>query len=178
MKINDVLPNLAFTSYHQGKITPMAFSDFAEKWLVVMFYPGDFTSVCPTELKEAAARYPDLIKMKTQLISFSTDSAETHQAWQTTNPALKAIEFPMGADRNGTIARAFDVYLDATGEAQRSTFIFNPKGQLMAMETHHNDIGRSISEIIRKLQALQYVAGHWGEMCPASWTKGQPTLTV
>jgi peroxiredoxin (alkyl hydroperoxide reductase subunit C) len=177
ISINQPVPDMSFDVYHKGTFSKMTFSDFKDKWLVVMFYPADFTFVCPTELKEAAARYEDVKKLGADILSVSCDSKYTHMAWHESSPAIKTVTYPMAADPTGNIAKAFGVYIEEKGQSLRGTFIVSPKGILKAMDIHDNSIGRSISEIIRKLQASIYVSKHTDEVCPASWTPGDKTLT-
>src|SRR5690606_13731300 len=154
------------------------------KWLIVMFYPADFTFVCPTELEEMAALYPKLQEMNAEVVSFSTDTVFVHKAWHDTSEAIKKITFPMGADPTGKIADAFGVLIEGgdlpfvpdEGLALRGTFIIDPSGTLRAMEINDNSIGRAAKDTYRKLQAAQYVESHAGQVCPASWEPGDDTL--
>ena len=177
ISINQSIPDMSFDVYHNGTFSNMRFSDFKDSWLILMFYPADFSFVCPTELKEAAARYDDVKKLGGEIISFSTDTKYAHMAWHDSSPAIKSVTFPMAADPTGNISRAFGVYIENEGLALRGTFIISPEGILKAMDIHDNSIGRSISEIIRKLQASIYVSTHTNEVCPASWIPGQNILT-
>ena len=176
ISINQSIPDMSFDVFHEEKFSKKSFSDFDGKWLVVMFYPADFSYVCPTELKEAQGRYEEIKKMGAEIISVSCDSTYVHKAWHDSSPAIKQITYPMAADPSGALARAFGIYVEEKGESLRGTFIINPKGVLMAMDIHNTDIGRSISEIIRKLTAFQYVAKHHNEVCPAGWTTGDKTI--
>lgn len=177
LTINQLIPELSFEVYQNDQIKKTSLSEYQGKWLILMFYPADFTFVCPTELKEAAIKYPELQHMNTELISVSTDTAYVHKAWHDTSPAIKTISYPMAADPGAKLAKSFGVYNDDEGAAWRATFIIDPTGILKAYEIHDTSIGRSISEIIRKLSAFQYVAKHHGEVCPASWTIGDKTIT-
>ena len=114
--------------------------------------------------------------MGAEIISFSTDTVFVHKAWHDNSPVIKSITYPMAADPTGNICRAFGTYLELEGLSLRGTFIVDPDGILKAMDVHDNSIGRNIDEIIRKLQASQYVREHKGEVCPASWRPGGKTL--
>ena len=145
--------------------------------MVVFFYPADFTFVCPTELEDMAEHYAALQEMNVEVVSVSTDTPFAHKAWHDTSEAIKKIQFPMAADPTGEISRAFGVYIADEGVALRGTFIIDPDGILKAFEVHDNSIGRNAAELVRKIQAAQYVATHGGEACPAKWKPGEDTLT-
>jgi peroxiredoxin (alkyl hydroperoxide reductase subunit C) len=178
VRIGDEIPDLEFEAYHNGEIKKMRFSDFRGKWLVLAFYPADFTFVCPTELEDLAELYEEFKKNDAEIISFSTDTAYVHKAWHDTSPAVKKVKFPMGADPAGKICKAFGTYIEDAGLSVRATFIIDPDGVLKAMDIHDNSIGRSAKEILRKLLASKYVREHPGEVCPASWEPGKETLKV
>lgn len=174
--IGGQIADQTFKAYYKGQEKSIKFSDYRGKWLVVFFYPADFTFVCPTELQELAQNYGEFTKINVEVISMSADTVFTHKAWHDESPAIKLIEFPMGADPTGNIARQFGVYINEEGLALRGTFIINPEGKLIAYEVNDNSIGRSATELLRKLQAAQYVSEHNGEVCPASWRPGAKTL--
>lgn len=184
VRVGQPIPDYEFEAYYKGDTRSMKFSDFRNKWLVVMFYPADFTFVCPTELEEMANLYPKLQGINAEVVSFSTDTVFVHKAWHDTSPAIKKIEFPMGADPTGKIAEAFGVLIEGgdlrltadEGLALRGTFIIDPSGTLRSMEVNDNSIGRAAKETYRKLQAAQYVESHQGQVCPASWEPGDDTL--
>lgn len=163
-------------AFHNEKQVKLKLSDFEGKWLVLMFYPADFTFVCPTELEDVADHYAELQKMNVEVLSVSTDTVFVHKAWHDNSPAIKKIAFPMAADPTGNLSREMGVYIPAEGLALRGTFIIDPDGILKAYEVHDNSIGRSADELVRKLQAAQYVRGHGGEVCPAKWKPGAKTL--
>ncbi len=176
LKIGQTIPDLSFEIYQNEKFTKTKFSNYLGKWLVLLFYPADFTFVCPTELSEAADFYPQFKKLEAEIISFSTDTVFVHKAWHDESPAIKKITYPMGADPTGKVAREFGTYIEEEGLSLRGTFIIDPKGVLKAYDIHDNSIGRNSAEILRKLQASIYVAQHKGEVCPASWHPGKKTL--
>ena len=184
VRIGETIPDYEFETYQNDEVKPMKFSDFRGKWLVVMFYPADFTFVCPTELEDLAGIYPKLQGMNTEVVSFSTDTVFVHKAWHDTSEAIKKIQFPMGADPSGKIADAFGVLIEGgdvaltpdEGLAHRGTFVIDPTGTLRTMEIHDNSVGRSAKETLRKVQAAQFVESHSGQVCPASWEPGDDTL--
>jgi peroxiredoxin (alkyl hydroperoxide reductase subunit C) len=174
--IGQQIPDIQLEYFQNEQFKKAKFSDYRGKWLILMFYPADFTFVCPTELSEAAQKYDEFKKIDAEIISFSTDTVYVHKAWHDSSPVIKSVTYPMGADPTGNISRAFGTYIEADGLSLRGTFIIDPDGILKAIDMHDNSIGRNIEEIFRKLQASQYVRGHKGEVCPASWRPGVKTL--
>ena len=176
LKIGQNIPDLQFEVFQNEKIKKYKFSDFKGKWLLLLFYPADFTFVCPTELSEAQKYYLEFQENNCEVISFSTDSVYVHKAWHDTSKLIAEISYPMGADQNGKICSEFSTYIEDEGVSLRASFIINPEGIVKAIEMHDNSIGRSIAELLRKLQASIYVSEHHGEVCPASWKPGEKTL--
>jgi len=176
MQINQKIPDIELKAFHNEEITKIKLSDFKGKWLIIFFYPADFTFVCPTELGELADHYDQLKEIGADVISVSTDTAYVHKAWHDESPTIKKIKFPMVADPTGKLCREFGVYIENEGLALRGSFIIDPDGHLKACEIHDNNIGRSAKELIRKVQAAKFVKEHGGEVCPASWEPGKDTL--
>ena len=175
-KVGQKIDDFELEFYQNDKIQKVKLSDFVGKWLVLLFYPADFTFVCPTELEEAAAYYEEFKKAGAEVMSVSTDTVFAHKAWHAQSPAIGKILYPMAADPTGKLCRYFGTYLEHEGLSLRGTFIIDPDGVLKAMEIHDNSIGRSAEEILRKLQAAVFVRGHEGEVCPANWHPGRKTL--
>ncbi len=146
------------------------------KWSLVVFYPADFTFVCPTELEDLADFYGEFQKLGVEVYSCSTDTHFSHKAWHDTSDAIKKVQYVMLGDPTGTITRNFGVMIEEEGLALRGTFLINPEGQIKLCEIHDNGIGRDASEMLRKVKAAQYVANHPGEVCPAKWHEGEATL--
>ncbi len=174
--INTTVKPFKATAYHNGKFVPVTDADLKGKWSVVFFYPADFTFVCPTELGDLADHYAQLKDMGVEVYSVSTDTHFTHKAWHDASDTIKKINYPMVGDPTGVISRNFDVMIEEEGLALRGTFVINPEGQIKVAEIHDLGIGRSAKELVRKIQAAQYVATHDGEVCPAAWQPGAETL--
>lgn len=174
--IGQIIPPLAFEYFQNEEFKKAKLEDYRGKWLVLLFYPADFTFVCPTELSEAQQKYEEFKKLGAEILSFSTDTKYVHKAWHDSSPVIKSLTYPMGADPTGTLCRAFGTYIEGDGLSLRGTFIIDPDGVLKAMDIHDNSIGRNSDEILRKLQASIYVREHKGEVCPASWKPGAKTL--
>jgi peroxiredoxin len=168
--------NLIFEAFYNNQIKKIKLSDYKGKWLVLIFYPADFTFICPTELEEAANYYKEFKKLGAEILSVSTDTVFVHKAWHDNSPSIKKIKYPMVADPTGKLCREFGTYIEDEGISLRATFIIDPDGKLIAYEMHNNSIGRSIKEILRKLQAGIFVRTHKGLVCPASWEPGKKTL--
>ena len=166
--INTSVKPFKATAYHNGKFVPVTDADLKGKWSVVFFYPADFTFVCPTELGDLADHYAQLKDMGVEVYSVSTDTHFTHKAWHDASDTIKKINYPMVGDPTGVISRNFDVMIEEEGLALRGTFVINPEGQIKVAEIHDLGIGRSAKELVRKIQAAQYVATHDGEVCPAA----------
>ena len=175
-EINQQAPAFKAKAYHQEQFKTISLEDYKGKWVVLFFYPADFTFVCPTELEELAGKYEELKKLGVEVISVSTDTEFVHKAWHDHSEAIKKVTYPMMADPTGTISKAYGVYIHDEGVALRGTFIIDPDGVLKAMEVHDNSIGRSADELIRKIEAAQFVRENGGEVCPASWKPGAKTL--
>lgn len=174
--IGEKIPELEGESFQKGEIKKISLPDFKGKWLVLFFYPADFTFVCPTELEELAEHYPEFQKLNAEVVSVSTDTVFVHKAWHDSSPAIKKISFPMLADPTAKICRAFGTYIEKEGLSLRGTFIIDPEGILKAVEINDNSIGRNAKELLRKLQAAIFVRENKGLVCPASWEPGKKTL--
>ncbi len=174
--INTEIKPFKATAFHNGKFVPVSDADLKGKWSVVVFYPADFTFVCPTELGDLADEYDAFQKIGVEVYAVSTDTHFTHKAWADASETIKKIRYPMIGDPTGNITRNFDVMIEEEGLALRGTFVVNPDGVIKVCEIHDLGIGRDAKELLRKVQAAQYVASHPGEVCPAKWTPGEATL--
>ena len=164
-------------AFHNGKFVEVTDADLRGKWSAVVFYPADFTFVCPTELGDLADMYGEFQKIGLEIYAVSTDTHFTHKAWHDASDTIKKIKYPMIGDPTGTITRNFGVMIEEEGLALRGTFLINPEGVIKAMEVNDLGIGRSAADLLRRAQAAQYIAAHPNEACPASWKPGEETLT-
>ena len=174
--INTEVKPFSATAFHNGAFVPVTDADLRGKWSVVFFYPADFTFVCPTELGDLADQYAEFQRIGVEIYSVSTDTHFTHKAWHDTSDTIRKIRYPMIGDPTGTITRNFGVMIESEGLAERGTFVMDPQGRIQIIEINAGGIGRDASELLRKVQAAQYVAAHPGEVCPAKWTPGEATL--
>jgi peroxiredoxin (alkyl hydroperoxide reductase subunit C) len=174
--IGKKLPDYTLNAFHNNEIKKINLADYRGKWIVLFFYPADFTFVCPTELAEMAQLYDEFQKLNTEVFSVSTDTAFVHKAWYDNSPSIAQIKFPMLADPTGTLCKTLGTYIDNEGLSLRASFIIDPDSIIKAYEIHDNSIGRNGQELLRKLQAAIYVKEHNGEVCPANWKPGAQTL--
>lgn len=174
--INSLIPEFKVNAYHNGEFKTITSDDVKGKWGIFFFYPADFTFVCPTELEDMADNYAKFKEMGVEVYSVSTDTHFVHKAWHDASDSIKKIQYPMLADPTGNLSRALGVYIEEEGVAYRGTFVFNPAGEIKICEIHDNGIGRNANELLRKVEAAQFVAAHPNEVCPAKWKKGDQTL--
>jgi peroxiredoxin (alkyl hydroperoxide reductase subunit C) len=151
-------------------------ADILGKWSLFFFYPADFTFVCPTELEDLADRYDDFKALDCEVYSVSCDTHFVHKAWYDISKTIQKIRYPMLADPTGALARDFGVLIEKTGLAERGDFIVNPGGKIVAYEVIASNVGRNAGEILRRVQASQYVAQNGDQVCPAKWKPGDHTL--
>ena len=155
---------------------PVRLSDYARKWLVMFFYPLDFTFVCPTEIIAFSEATPRFRAVGAEVLGVSIDSKFVHRAWITTprdRNGLGELNFPLASDLTKDVSRRYGVLLEDKGIALRGLFIIDPKGTLQYSVVHNLGVGRSVDETLRVLQAFQT-----GELCPANWKPGSATLKV
>jgi peroxiredoxin (alkyl hydroperoxide reductase subunit C) len=174
--INTKVKPFRATAYHQGRFAPVTDQDLLGRWSVLVFYPADFTFVCPTELEDLADHYAEFQKLGVEVYGISTDTHFAHKAWHDTSKAIGKVQYPLVGDPTATLARNFEVLIEEEGVALRGTFVVDPEGRIKLCEIHDNGIGRDAQELLRKVKAAQYVASHPGEVCPASWQEGEETL--
>ncbi len=178
-KVDQPFPDFTLETYFTGKdeIGHLSLSEFKGKWLILFWYPKDFTFVCPTELADINHRFDEFKTLGAEIVSASTDTVYTHKGWVDSEELIKGLKYPMAADHNGRLARELGIYEEEAGIAQRASFIIDPDGVLRAADIVSDDIGRSAGELLRKLKALKFVRENPGKVCPASWDEGSPALS-
>ncbi|MBM2816720.1 MAG: peroxiredoxin [Ignavibacteria bacterium] len=149
----------------------ISLEDYSGKWLVLFFYPLDFTFVCPTEIEEFGKNYEEFKKLNAEVLACSTDSKHSHLAWRNQQPSLRNLPYPMLADFTCKVAKQYQVLKKSTGYALRGLFVIDPDGILQYSVIHTEDVGRNTKEILRVLAALQT-----GVKTPCNWEPGQATL--
>lgn len=180
IRVGDIVPEIELAIY-DPKVERFGRISLAEltqsgRWIILFFYPADFSPVCPTELADVAELYEKIVAVGAEVISISRDTIYTHFAWHHTEKLLENVRFPMASDPTGNVARLFGVYDETSGLALRGTFIISPERKLVASEVNLYNVGRNAEEILRKLEANVYLSHHPDEACPAKWKKGNKTL--
>ena len=150
--------------------------DFEGKWNVLMFYPADFTFVCPTELEDMQEQYAKLQSLGVEVYSMSCDTHFVHKAWHDHSESISGLSYPMLADPTHTLSRDFEVLIEDEGVAERGSFIVDPDCRIVSYEVNAGNVGRNAEELLRKLQACQFVREYGNEVCPARWKPGAKTL--
>lgn len=171
-------PDFKGTAVVNQEFKEIKLADYSGKYLVLFFYPLDFTFVCPTEIIAFSERISDFKAINTEVIGVSTDSHFSHLGWINTprkSGGLGLINFPLLSDFNKKISRDYDVLIENVGIALRGLFIIDPKGVLIQMTVNDLPVGRSVDETLRLIKAFQFVEKH-GEVCPANWNPNSPTI--
>ena len=132
--------------------------------------------MCPTELEDLADKYEEFKEICCEIYSESCDSHFLHKAWHDASKTIQKNHFPMLDDPTGTLAKSFDVLIEADGMAERGSFIVNPEGKIVAYEVTAGNVGRNADELLRRVQAAQFVTEHGDQVCPARWKPGAGTL--
>ncbi len=172
LKLNQPAPDFKLPAYKKGlkeDYKEVKLQDFKGKWVVLFFYPRDFTFVCPTEIKGFAHMCKDFDKLNTELVAASTDSVYSHKAWFERD--LDEVTFPVLADTAHSLSRDYEVLNEENGEAERGTFVIDPEGKLRYVVISDSNVGRSVEETMRVVKALQT-----GGLCPMDWVPGQANL--
>jgi alkyl hydroperoxide reductase subunit AhpC len=169
LRVGAPAPDFKAKAYINGNFKDVGLRDFQNKWVCLYFYPRDFTFVCPTEIRGFAEKEGQFRELGCEVVGCSTDSEWSHKAWFERD--LKEVKYPVLADTTHAIARAYNVLDESQGLALRGTFLIDPKGTLQWMSVNALGVGRSVDEVVRTLSALKT-----GELCPAEWKPGKPTL--
>jgi alkyl hydroperoxide reductase subunit AhpC len=175
IKVGEAAPAASVQAYARGEDGPVALDIAApgDSWTVLVFYPHDFTFVCPTELRAFAELEDEFDEEDARILAASTDSWHVHRAWLETSPGLTVINYPVIADVTHELSRRYGVLNAEDGSALRGTFIIDPDGIVRHASVSDPSVGRSPEEALRILKALRT-----GELCPVSWQPGQPTLRI
>jgi peroxiredoxin (alkyl hydroperoxide reductase subunit C) len=147
------------------------------RWTVLVFYPADFTFVCPTELADIAEKQDKLKALGCDIYGVSTDTKFAHLAWRNSEKLLQNVRYGLAADPTGIVSKMFGVYDGGSGLALRGTFIISPEGRLVSSEINFYNVGRDADELLRKVEANTYLVKHPEQACPAKWKPGSKTLT-
>jgi len=181
IRVGQAAPDFDLETYEPasgefGKLS-LAEQKAAGKWTVLVFYPADFTFVCPTELADLADQHAALAKLGATVAGVSTDTKYAHLAWRNSERLLADVRYTLAADTTGALSRTLGVLDEKSGLALRGTFIINPSGVLVSSEVNFYNVGRNAAELLRKVEANTYLIDHPAEACPANWRPGSKTLS-
>lgn len=179
LQVGQKAPNFTGEAVVGKDFKKISLSDYKGKYVVLFFYPLDFTFVCPTEITAFSDKADEFAKINTQIIGVSVDSKFSHLAWVNTprnEGGLGDIKFPLLEDLTKEVSRSYNVLIEEAGIALRGVFIIDDKGELKVSMINNNNIGRNVDEVLRLVQADQFVSSHDGEVCPANWTPGKDTM--
>ena len=169
IKVAERAPEFELEALADGEFRNISLNEYKGKWVVLFFWPLDFTFVCPTEIRSFNELYDDFRKLNSEVLGASVDSVYSHKAW--VENGLGQIRFPLLSDFNKRVSRMYDILVEDKGVALRGTFIIDPEGNLRYVVVSDLNVGRSAKETLRVLEALQT-----GELCPMNWQPGEKTL--
>jgi peroxiredoxin (alkyl hydroperoxide reductase subunit C) len=179
LRVGQTAPDFSATAVYDQEFKSIKLSDYRGKYVVLFFYPLDFTFVCPTEITAFSDRYGEFKALNTEILGVSVDSEFSHLAWiQTDRKAggLGDLSYPLVADLKKEISTAYNVLDPDAGVALRGLFIIDPEGVIQHATINNLAVGRNVDETLRVLQAFQYVQSHPDEVCPAGWKPGEKTM--
>nr|AIA21301.1 thiol-specific antioxidant protein [Pyropia kanakaensis] len=178
LRVGQLAPDFSATAVYDQEFKTLKLSDFKNKYIILFFYPLDFTFVCPTEITAFSDKYDAFSELNTEVLGVSVDSEYSHLAWLQTDResgGLGDLSYPLVSDLKKEISAAYNV-LNSDGVALRGLFIIDPKGIIQYSTVNNLEFGRSVEETLRVLQAIQYVQSHPDEVCPANWKPGDKTM--
>jgi alkyl hydroperoxide reductase subunit AhpC len=180
IKVGQKAPDFVAPAYFKGKFVNIKLSDHLGKWVVLCFYPGDFTFVWATEVSAVAEKYPEFQKLGVDVLSMSIDSVFVHKMWndhELSKMVKGGIPFPMLSDAGGKVGTVYGIYDDNAGVETRGRFIIDPDGVVQGFEVLTPPVGRNVNESLRQIQAFQLVRNSKGtEATPSGWKPGKMTL--
>jgi peroxiredoxin (alkyl hydroperoxide reductase subunit C) len=167
VRLGDKAPDFSLKGVLQTKVSVYSLSQYRGKWLVLFFYPADFTFICPTEVLGFSKLAKEFAAQGAAILGVSVDSVESHRSWA---EELAGIEYPLLSDEDKTVSRAYGVLNEREGVPLRATFIINPSGEISYLVVSHVNVGRNVEETLRVLKALRTE-----RLCPSEWKRGEPT---
>nr|YP_009393944.1 2-Cys peroxiredoxin [Polysiphonia sertularioides]ARW62506.1 2-Cys peroxiredoxin [Polysiphonia sertularioides] len=178
LQVGDKAPNFSATAVYEQEFKQVNLSDYLGKYLILLFYPLDFTFVCPTEIIAFSDIYDNFESMNTEVLGISVDSEYCHLAWMQMDRdsgGVGDLRYPLVSDLNKEISLSYNV-LNQEGKALRGLFIIDPHGRIQHSLVNNLDVGRSVNEVIRILNAIKHVQNNPDEVCPANWQPGDSTI--
>nr|YP_010337940.1 2-cys peroxiredoxin [Timspurckia oligopyrenoides]UNJ17525.1 2-cys peroxiredoxin [Timspurckia oligopyrenoides] len=179
LQVGDKAPVFSATAVYDQEFIDIELSSYIGKYVVLFFYPMDFTFVCPTEITAFSDNYAKFEAINTEILGISVDSKYAHLAWLQTDRkegGLGDLQYPLISDLTKSIAKSFNVLKESEGVAFRALFIIDKQGVIQHATVNNLEFGRNVDETLRVLQALQYVQSHPDEVCPANWQPGSKTI--
>ena len=180
--VNKTAPGFELEGYFNGQFSKYKLSDYRGKWVLLLFYPLDFTFVCPTEVLNFSTAAEKFTKLNCHILGISVDSKFVHKAWVDTKREEGglggSLNFPLLSDLNKVVARNYGILIEEEGVALRGLFLINPDGVIMHATVNSLSVGRSVTEAMRVLKAFQFVQSHNGLVCPADWDEGKDTMAA
>ena len=167
VRLGDKAPNFSVKGVLDGKVSEYSLSRYRGKWLVLFFYPADFTFICPTEVVGFSKLAKEFAAESAEILGISVDSLESHRSWAV---ELGGIDYPLLSDEDKTVSRAYGVLNEREGVPARATLIINPSGEVSYLVVSHVNVGRSVEETLRVLKALRTE-----RLCPSEWKPGEAT---
>ena len=178
--VGNPAPEFELEGYFNGELKKFSLADYKGKWVCLLFYPLDFTFVCPTEVLSFSEHAKDFTERNCQVLGVSVDSQFVHKAWVETKKEDGglggSLEFPLLADINKEASFAYGVLNEDAGVALRGLFLIDPEGTVMHATINNLSVGRSAKEALRTVKAFQFVAAHEGQVCPADWDEGMDAM--
>ena len=167
IRVGDKAPNFTLKGIFRGAVSDFTLQSFPGKWLILFFYPADFTFICPTEVAGFSKMAHQFQAEDAEILGVSVDSLESHRKWA---EELGGVSYPLLSDDQKTVSRAYGVLDESEGVCLRATFIINPSGDVNYLVVSHTNVGRSVEETLRVVKALRIE-----RLCPADWHPGEPT---
>ncbi|MEM0951065.1 MAG: peroxiredoxin [Cyanobacteria bacterium P01_H01_bin.74] len=169
VQIGKLAPDFTAQAYENGEIKDLSLNSYRGKWVVLFFYPLDFTFVCPTEITGFSDKIGEFEKLNAKVLGASVDSAHSHKAWS--EGSLGKINYPLVSDISHRISRDYGILIEDKGISLRGLFLIDPEGIVRSYLVNDLSVGRNVDEVLRLLQAFQS-----GELCPVNWEPGKKTL--
>jgi len=175
-------PDFELEGYFKGQFSRYKLSDYRKKWVLLLFYPLDFTFVCPTEVLNFSSAAEKFTKLDCQIFGISVDSVYVHKAWVDTKREDGglggSLNYPLLSDLNKVTARDYGILMEDEGVSLRGLFLISPEGVIMHSTINSLSVGRSVTEAMRVMKAFQFVSSHEGQVCPADWEDGKDTMVA
>lgn len=180
--VNSLAPDFQLEGYFKGEFKKYKLSDYRGKWVILLFYPLDFTFVCPTEVLNFSGAAPQFASLNCQIFGISVDSQFVHKAWVDTKREDGglggSLNYPLLSDLSKQAARDYGILMQPDGVALRGLFLINPDGIIMHSTINSLSVGRSVTEAMRVIKAFQFITSHEGQVCPADWEEGKDAMTA